>query len=95
MDIKVQQQMWLVLLQGINKDKRPTKEEMMKTQEDSPSMEELTNSPTDTNHNEVNVLFLINQERALFVNDTHQIYVSNLILNLKFIKSIFFSAQLN
>ena len=52
MDIKVQQQMWLVLLQGINKDKRPTKEEMMKTQEDSPNMEELTSNPTDTNHDE-------------------------------------------
>ena len=52
MDIKVQQQMWLVLLQGINKDKRPTKEEMMKTQEDSPSTEGLTKNRTDTNHDE-------------------------------------------
>ena len=63
MDIKVQQQMWLVLLQGINKDKRPTKEEMMKTQEDSPSTEGLTKNRTDTNHDEVYVVFLINQEK--------------------------------
>ena len=62
MDIKVQQQMWLVLLQGINKDKRPTKEEMMKTQEDNPSTEGLTKNRTDTNHDEVYVVFLINQE---------------------------------
>ena len=50
MDIKVHQQMWQVLHQGTNKDIHPIKEEMMKTQEDSPNMEELTSNPTDTNH---------------------------------------------
>ena len=65
MDIKVQQQMWLVLLQGINKNKRPTKEEMMKTQEDSPSMEELINLWTDINHSK-NLILLLTHSLVLF-----------------------------
>ena len=65
MDIKVQQQMWLVLLQGINKDKRPTKEEMMKTQEDSPSMEELINLWTDINHSK-NLILLFTHSLVLY-----------------------------
>ena len=52
MNIKVHQQMWQALHQGINKDIHPIKEEMMKTQEDSPSTEEHINQWTDTNHNE-------------------------------------------